>query len=62
MIDREKAMADAINALVRLDWGQLVLFNAHLAEHMHNIYQHAMLERARCEEIAKLESRKRGRD
>lgn len=43
MIDREKAMTDAINAMVRLDFAQLVLFNAHLSEHMHNVLQHAQL-------------------
>jgi hypothetical protein len=45
MINKEKAMADAINAMVRLDWGQLLLLNAHLSEHLHNIHQHALLER-----------------
>lgn len=48
-LNKEKAMSDAINALVRLDMRQLILFNAHLADHMFNMLQHADVSRAQKE-------------
>lgn len=47
MFDREKAMTDAIDAIVRLDFTQLVVLNAHLAEHMFNVLQAAQVKSAR---------------
>lgn len=42
MYDEHKAMTDAINAITRLNWGQLLLLNRHVAEHIDNIWQHQL--------------------
>jgi hypothetical protein len=53
MVDQQKAMTDAIDAICRLNWGQLLLLNNHLSEHIHNIWQDQLLRKAREEELAK---------
>jgi hypothetical protein len=40
MINKEKAMADAIDAICRLDFKQLITLNAHLSEHISNVWNH----------------------
>jgi hypothetical protein len=49
-INKEKAMTDAVDAICRLDFNQLILLNAQLSEHMHNILQHTRLRRQNDEE------------
>lgn len=45
MFDEKKAMLDAINAISRLNWGQLLLLNRHLGEHLDNIWQHQLAKK-----------------
>jgi hypothetical protein len=45
MFDREKAMTDFINAVTRLDFGQLISAQASLSEHIDNIWRHQLLQK-----------------
>lgn len=54
MINREKVMSDAIAALAKMDMAQLILLNAHLSEHMFNMWQHAELRRVQKTEATVL--------
>lgn len=47
MINQQKAMEDAINALVRLNFGQLILFQRHVSEHVFNVFEGAALNEAK---------------
>jgi hypothetical protein len=43
MVDQEKAMTDAINAITRLNFSQLLTLQASLSEHTYNVWQQMML-------------------
>lgn len=43
-INKEKAMTDAINAITKLDFRQLIMFNASISEHIANVWQHMELK------------------
>jgi hypothetical protein len=49
LINREKAMTDAIDAIAKLEWTQLLILNAQLSEHILNVWQHnlANIERGK---------------
>lgn len=49
MFDHEKAMTDAINAITRLNFRQLITLQASLAEHVFNVWQHAETRKATSE-------------
>jgi hypothetical protein len=53
MINKEKAMTDFIDSVVRMDFNQLVLAQAHLSEHIHNMWLTARQKREEQHEKAK---------
>lgn len=49
LINREKAMTDFIDAVLRLDFGQLLTAQASLSEHIDNLWQHKLQKAAENE-------------
>ena len=43
-VNREKAMADFVSAITRMDMVQLVIANKHLSEHIFNVWQYKIAQ------------------
>ena len=44
MFNQDKLMQEWIEATVKLNFNQLILANAHMGEHLHNMMQHHLLK------------------
>lgn len=55
--NRDQAFHDAVNAIAKLKFSQLLTLNANLAEHIYETFQYAQIEHAKAQEKAQLEDK-----
>lgn len=53
MINREKVLQDTYDNIAKLGFGDLLLLQAQISEHIHNCWQHHQLEREKALEATR---------